>query len=245
MNKIFYDIFDELPRQGPGDDEYTRKAYHTIPALDPDPIIVDIGCGTGMQTLELARISFGSVTGIDNHAPFINSLNEAIKSEGLDNCKAEVGDMNNLNLEDESCDLIWSEGAIYIAGFENGLREWKQYLKPGGYIVVSEIAWFEEHRPKELQEFWDIEVPDMLDEETQKSIINNCGFDLVDSFKLPYDAWLTNFYDPLEKRLVLMREKYSGNAEAQKLIEFTQREIDISRSFHDYYGYIFYIMMKR
>ena len=245
MNEIFYDIFDGLPRQGPGDNLYTKKAYHIIPALNSDPVIVDIGCGTGMQTLELARISFGNVVGIDNHEPYINRLNEKIRAEGLDNCRAEIGDMHNLNLDAESCDLIWSEGAIYITGFENGLLEWKEYLKPGGFMAVSEIAWFEEHRPKELQDFWDVEVPNMLNEESQKKIIADCGFDLVDSFQLPYEAWLNNFYEPLEKRLVVMREKYSGNEEALKIIELTQKEIDISRSFHDYYGYIFYIMMKR
>lgn len=119
-------------------------------------------------------------------------------------------------------------------------------VSEAGWIFgVSEIAWFEERRPKELREFWDIEVPGMLDEKSQKELINNSGYDLVESFRLPYEAWLSNYYDPLEKRLLLMREKYLGNEEAQKIIDFTQKEIDISRSFNDYYGYIFYIMMKR
>lgn len=83
MNENFYDIFDELPRQGPGDNIYTKKAYHTIPALSPDPVIVDIGCGTGMQTMELARISFGTVTGIDNYEPYIAKLREKLKMKIL------------------------------------------------------------------------------------------------------------------------------------------------------------------
>lgn len=37
-------------------------------------------------------------------------------------------------------DIIWSEGAIFIIGFEQGLREWKPFLKLGGYLVLSELA---------------------------------------------------------------------------------------------------------
>jgi hypothetical protein len=50
--------------------------------------------------------------------------------------------------------LIWSEGAFYIIGFENGLLEWKRLLKPNGCIVVSHISWLRENPPEELRKFW-------------------------------------------------------------------------------------------
>ena len=35
-------------------------------------------------------------------------------------------------------DLIWSEGAIYNIGFEQGVRDWRPFLKEGGVLVASE-----------------------------------------------------------------------------------------------------------
>lgn len=50
--------------------------------------------------------------------------------------------------------MIWCEGAIYNIGFERGLKEWRKYLKPGGYIAVSESSWFTDERPAEINDFW-------------------------------------------------------------------------------------------
>ena len=44
--------------------QYTRMAFESIPRID-NPRILDIGCGTGMPTLELAKLSNGKITGID------------------------------------------------------------------------------------------------------------------------------------------------------------------------------------
>ena len=68
--------------------------------------------------------------------------------------------MDNLPFEDEECDVIWSEGAIYNIGFERGVRDWRRYLKAGGLLVASEITWLTGSRPQELQKYWDDEYPE-------------------------------------------------------------------------------------
>ena len=52
---------------------YTRKAFENIPNIDK-PRILDIGCGTGMVTLELAKLSSGEITGIDINQDALNKL---------------------------------------------------------------------------------------------------------------------------------------------------------------------------
>jgi len=44
--------------------KYTRKAFRMLPQLDK-PRILDMGCGSRVTTLELARLSKGEITGID------------------------------------------------------------------------------------------------------------------------------------------------------------------------------------
>ena len=49
--EYFYELFEALPRGGPGDEESTRRAFNTIPNPPEQPFILDIGCGPGLKTL--------------------------------------------------------------------------------------------------------------------------------------------------------------------------------------------------
>ncbi len=62
--------------------------------------------------------------------------------------------MDNLDFQEKSFDVIWSEGAIYNIGFERDFQNGEDYLKMGGYTVVSEISWLTDNRPKEIEEYW-------------------------------------------------------------------------------------------
>ena len=72
--EYFYELFVGLPRGGPGDNESTRKAFAYLKDLPSEPLILDIGCGPGMQTLELAKISNGKIIALDNYQPFLDIL---------------------------------------------------------------------------------------------------------------------------------------------------------------------------
>ena len=80
--------------------------------------MLDIGCGTGAQTLVLAHGSPSRIVAIDNHSPFIDALNREAHRLGItDRLEAHVADMRSLDFADGSFDLIWCEGAIYDVGF--------------------------------------------------------------------------------------------------------------------------------
>lgn len=61
---IMREIHGELSRGSSARLTFTRKAFQMLPKLDK-PKILDVGCGQGGPTLELARISGGQVTGLD------------------------------------------------------------------------------------------------------------------------------------------------------------------------------------
>lgn len=72
---------------------------------------------------------------IDSDA--LDRFKERILSEGLsDRVSALSMSLFELSFEDESFDIIWSEGSIYPIGFERGLQELRNLLKSGGCLVI-------------------------------------------------------------------------------------------------------------
>ena len=127
-------------RQGPGSEEATLKALELIPYLDEKTKILDIGCGTGGQTITLARNIEAQITAVDMLPQFLETLKIKAKENNLINRITAIEMlMDSLSFDEGSFDVIWSEGAIYNIGFEKGLSLWRKYLKDNGYIDVSEI----------------------------------------------------------------------------------------------------------
>jgi len=65
------EIHRDLPREGPGRDRYTERAYRMLPHMT-SPRILDIGCGPDGPTMALARLSGGEVIGIDVHEQYLD-----------------------------------------------------------------------------------------------------------------------------------------------------------------------------
>lgn len=245
MEDIFYDIFMGLPRQGPGNEYSTNQAIHLIKDLPVQTNILDIGCGTGTQTFQLAYNLGGTIYALDNHKPYLELLRQKANQLGYSDSVIPVyGEMNQLEFMPGYFDVIWAEGSIYIMGFDNGLNYLKPFLKDTGYLAVTEITWLRNNQPKELLAFWEQEYAAMTSLEGNLKTIEQAGYDLVDYFNLAPVAWWDDFYTPLENRLVKMREKYIENESALETIEFVQLEIDLYRKYPDFYGYVFYIMKK-
>lgn len=121
-----------------------------------------------------------------------------------------------------SISLIWSEGTIGIIGFEKGLKEWSRLLTPGGFLVLHE---------------------EVLSSDTLLQI-PTYGYRLVDYLLLPVDAWWTEFYEPLERRVDELRHKYGTNLEALKLFKRLQNEIEIVKNKPEQFSSAFYILQK-
>ena len=245
MDQIFFEIFEALPRQGPGDAESARKAFDKLTGLPRHPNILDIGCGSGGQTLILAKLSSGNITALDFHEPFIKRLERnAIKAGCSDRIQCVVGDMNTMDFPKVSFDLIWCEGAVFAIGFDNALKTWRQLLRPKGYLVVSDLVWFKKRAPKEVKDFFAREYPDMKHYKDIYPVIESSGYKMIDYFPLPGESWWTHYYTPAEKKLVALRRKYQNNKKAQAIFDSFQLEIDMHRKYSKYYGYGFYIMQK-
>jgi SAM-dependent methyltransferase len=243
-SKFIFEIHEGLPRQGVGRNPYTRRAYEMLPPLR-EPRILDVGCGSGAPTLELARLSGGQVIGLDVYQPFLDDLTQRAEAAGLsDRVTAQNGSMLSIDFPDESFDLLWSEGSIFIIGFDRGLEEWRRLIRPGGFLVVHEVAWLRPGAPQEVLEFWNEVYPSIRHISENLAAIPPRGYEVLGHFPLPEDAWWIEYYDPLEKRLPELRARYAGNPEAQTLLDGSEREIEMLRQHPGWYSSVFFVMRK-
>ena len=241
--RLFFELFDGLPRQGPGDTTSTLRALEFVPGVGSETRVLDLGCGTGAQTLVLARSSPAHILAIDSHPPFIDLLNREIHRSGLaDRVEARVADMCRLDLEDASFDLIWSEGAIYNVGVESGLRDWRRLLRPGGYVAFTEACWRKPDPPAACVAFWEREYPAIRDTAALLEAIDGCGFETMGHFPLPASAWWEDYYRPLQANVTAFRQRHKGETDAQELADSAQTEIDIWHAYAEFYGYEFFVV---
>ena len=243
-NEIFFEIHQDLPREGPGRDRYTRQAFRMLPPLE-NPAILDIGCGPGGSTMELARLSGGDVVGLDVHQPYLDRLGRAIKEANVsDRVRTINGSMFDMDFPEECFDVIWAESSIFVIGFERGLKTWQRFIKPHGFLVVSEVVWLKEDPPREVLDYWKAAYPGITTIPANLRQIEGCGYELITHFPLPEDAWWEGYYGPLEERLKQLRKKYQHDLNALAVIEEDQKEIDLYRKYSRWYGSVFYVMRK-
>jgi len=242
---LICEYFSAIERQGPGSPEVTLKALSFIDNLTDESQIADLGCGTGGQTMVLAQHAPGNITGVDLFPTFIDVFNRNAEKLNLQQrVKGVISSMDNLPFNAEEFDLIWSEGAIYNIGFERGLNEWRKFLKPGGYIAVSEASWFTENRPDEIQKFWMEAYPEMDTIPNKTAQLQKAGFIPVATFILPENCWTDHFYAPQVEAQEAFLKKYAGNKTAEDLVDNQRQEADLYSRYKTFYGYVFYIGRK-
>ncbi len=244
--QLLIDLHKRAKRQGPGGDAETSKAID-LAMLDPSaPLkIADIGCGTGSSAMLLARALNAQITAVDFLPDFVEVLKANAESEGLSKkIDPLVCSMDNLQFDNEEYNVIWSEGAIYNMGFENGINDWKRFLKPGGLLVVSEITWTTNDRPFEIQKYWEAEYPEISTASSKISILENSGYSPIAYFVLSERCWLDNYYRPLQNSFAEFLARNVNNENAQAIVEAEKKEIALYEKFKKHYSYGVYIARK-
>jgi len=243
--EIFFEVYEHLPRQGPGSKDCAAKALASCRELPTHPEILDLGCGVGHQTLYLSELTAGSIRAIDTHAPSINRLQKTIAEQGLTSrIKAVVADMAAPNQVPESFDLIWSEGALYSIGLRPALKVCHKLLRPGGYLAFTDAIWRKDNPPPAVKASFDLDYPTMGWLQDDLAAIKDCGFEPIDHFTLPDEAWWQDFYTPMEARIATLRTKYANDAEALAILALIAAEPEMHRRYSEYYAYEFFIARR-
>ena len=244
--ELIADLYRAHARQGPGGPEQTDLALaltgldHTTPLQ-----VADIGSGTGASALHLARRLNANVTAVDFLPEFLQELETAAGKAGLSQrIQTLAGNMEQLPFDEDSLDLSWSEGAIYNLGFSRGVNEWRDYLRPGGVLAVSEITWLTEQRPEAVGRFWEQAYPEIDTAANKLRVLEEAGYSPLGYFVLPESSWLDNFYTPLEASFEVFLARHGHSASAEALVEEHRREITLYRKYRDYYSYGFYVAKR-
>ncbi len=203
--------------------KYTRKAFQILPELEK-PRILDIGCGSGVPTMELAKLCNGEIIGIDIDQELLDRLSRKIEQEGLTNrVKAIKCSILDIKFPDNSFNIIWAEGSITTLGVEKSLRGWNRLLKPKGFLVIHDEVkhFFEKHHE-----------------------VAKCGYKIIEHFYLPEEAWWEEYYRPLEIRIKELSKKYSNDPDALEVLKIHQNEVDLVKASPKSFQSVFCIMQK-
>lgn len=235
-------LFGGMEKLAPGDNIHTLNVLRLVPR-DRFEIVVDAGCGTGRQTLALARELGTLVNAIDRYQPFLNDLDRRAESAQMADLvrthRADIKDIPNMF---PHIDLLWSEGAAYNIGFANALTIWSAAVDRGGFAVVSELSWLRESVPTLVATFFSNCYPNM------QSIAQNCvlaetaGYRVLDTYTLPPAAWVDGYYDVLAPRAQALLGH--PNSSVRDLAIATLQEIEIFNCAENSYGYVFYVLQR-
>jgi len=202
---------------------YLRRAFHQIPLISK-PQILDIGCGSGVPTLELVRLSGGEVTAIDIDSEALQRLEAKTQEAKLgDRVHILKKSLKRMDFPDARFDILWSEGSIFVIGFKSGLKAWKRFLKPSGYLVVHDAV-------------------GNLDQKRLHAA--SCGYQLVDWFILGDEVWWHEYYEPLTKCIQKSRQQTLRNTGLLTALSQAEREICGYQKHPERYRSVYFIMRK-
>lgn len=195
--------------------KYTLKAFSLIPQIDR-PLILDMGCGTGVATLALTEISNGSIYAVDSDDSCLLWLEEKVKALNCaDRIKVIRASVFDENLFDVKFDIVLAEGLLNVIGFETGLPALIKYLKDTGYLIIHD---------------------EFKSDGEKRAILQKHNLKLLNAFVLDENVWWDNYYRCLEKSISKENEEGLFEREINEIIQFKESP-EIFRS-------IYYVLKK-
>lgn len=126
-----------------------NSAAFILPHLKPHMAILDVGCGPGTITTDLATyVPQGTVTALDCESKIVEQASSLAKQRGITNMEFFQGDIHALQFPDASFDVVFAHQVLQHVGDPiTALREMKRVTKPGGFVAARDsdyesFTWF-------------------------------------------------------------------------------------------------------
>jgi cyclopropane fatty-acyl-phospholipid synthase-like methyltransferase len=165
---------------------FTRAAFASLPKMER-PRVLELGCGSGAVTIELAGLTDGEIIAIDIDESLLNRLNEKLARTNITGrVTARRMDLLQNDFPEGYFDIVWEEGVVHVIGFRESFEACHRILRIGGYFVLGQaIKAMDKHQ----------------------ELITRCGFKLVRRLDWTEGCWWTEYYQPLE---TLIEEARAG-----------------------------------
>jgi serine/threonine-protein kinase HipA len=245
IEQALFRLYEGLPRNSPGSEQTTLLALRRLGRLPRGARAIDMGCGSGASALVLARRLKSEVVAVDAHEPSLRLLEQRAREQELGSVVVpRHADFSALQEPPGSFDLLWSEGAAYVLGFEDALLKWRPLLKKGGRAAITELSWGQEAPSSEVRDYWSQLYPGM------RTVVANCaaaeraGYTVIDTLALTNKDW-RGYHAPLKQRIAELRAEGEASAELAVVIDEAEREIAIYEQHGDEFAYVFYLLEKQ
>ena len=129
-----------------------NSAGYLLPLLRPGMRLLDVGCGPGTITMDLAELvgPEGRVTALERTAAALDLARAEAEDRGVENIDFVVGDVAGLDLPDGSFDVVHTHQVLqHVDDPVQGLREMGRVCRLGGIVAAREsdygaFTWFPE-----------------------------------------------------------------------------------------------------
>jgi SAM-dependent methyltransferase len=135
--------WDEIYSQGGFQGLVYRKRMQAAMAwidalrLEPGAKVLEVGCGAGLATLELARRGY-AVLSTDSSADMVALASQRIAEAGLGDVAVSVCDVHDLPYAAESFELVLALGVLpWLHSPQRALGQIARVLAPGGHAILS------------------------------------------------------------------------------------------------------------
>lgn len=117
-----------------------NSASYLLPHLQPDMSILDVGCGPGSITIDLARkVPLGHVLGVEYVPDPLDGARSLASSAGVSNISFQIGDIHALPFPDSTFDVVHAHQVLqHIADPVQAFKEMRRVVKQGGIVAVQE-----------------------------------------------------------------------------------------------------------
>ncbi len=203
--------------------QYSRRAFELLPEIDK-PEILDLGCGTGVVALELAKLTNGRITAVDNDVDALEWFEYKIKKENLEERITTIrGSVFNVSIPHNGFDIIVAEGLLNIIGFETGVKSFSAWLKKGGYFIIHD---------------------ELKRRENKLRVINKYRYRLINSFVLDEMVWWKHYCSILEDILKSEKAAMNNDDNFEKTYAVEISELALFRKRPAQFRSIYYVLEK-
>ncbi len=117
-----------------------NSAAYLIPLLRPGQLVLDVGCGPGTITADLAqRVAPGRVMGVDNDSAPLAEARDAAQRDHVYNVSFGLADVYNMDYPDATFDVVHAHQVLqHLAEPVAALREMRRVCKPGGVVAARD-----------------------------------------------------------------------------------------------------------